>query len=486
MAIGDILGIVPQFGFQRGLGAILDVSSVTDDENLRWSDVWSFEARVWLPLVLMCFVGTLEWIYVYRLTTGRDNKTVLKAEEAVAAAPIDVSRDPDISEERQRGLRDDEGINARDLVKVFKIKPDKDAKSKEPIIKRAVKGMSCGIRRNEIYALLGPNGSGKSVTMSMMAGKYTPDNGAVALDGNVATENDRGIDHLYKKCNIAYCRKYPSAAPSRLYKLLAHLLSLAAQFDALFPKKTVLEHMKFYAAIRGLDWEEEAAQDHVNSIVKLLGLTKHLNKESTELSGGYKRRLSMGIALIGYPNVLIVDECTTGVDPGARRRIWDVLKPPTTHGDFDIPATILSSHYMDECQELGTRIGILIDGKIVATGSLKRLNELFCTSFFVEISLEPNAAEDAEEKIIEMFNSKMAAESYESLPYRCKLKVPFLDDGKDTTKQLADIFDLLESNKESAGIKFYSVAPMNLEQIFIDLSRKQFDVNADFTSMRSL
>jgi ABC-type multidrug transport system ATPase subunit len=250
--------------------------------------------------------------------------------------------------------------------------------------------------------------------------------------------------------------------------------------------KTVEEHMKFYAAIRGLDWQEQAAQDHVNAIVNLLGLKKHLNKESTELSGGYKRRLSLGISLIGYPNVLIVDECTTGVDPGARRRIWDVLKPPSTHGDFDIPATILSSHYMDECQELGTRIGILIDGKIVATGSMKRLHALFCTSFFVEISLEPHAEEDAEEKIIDMFNNRMAAESYESLPYRFKLKVPFANAGNGNTKQLADIFDLLEKKKERAGIKFYSVAPMNLEQIFIDLSRKQFEVNADFTSMRSL
>eukprot|EP00980_Cylindrotheca_fusiformis_P002026 scaffold449_cov138-Cylindrotheca_fusiformis.AAC.2 len=263
----------------------------------------------------------------------------------------------------------------------------------------------------------------------------------------------------------------------------AHMASFcklnAAQFDALFPKKTVEEHMKFYATVRGLNWQDPAAQDHVNAIVKLLGLKKHLDKESNELSGGYKRRLSMGIALIGYPNVLIVDECTTGVDPGARRHIWDVLKPPTTHGDFDIPAMILSSHYMDECQELGTRIGILIDGKIVATGSLKRLNDLFCTSYFVEISLDSHAAEDAEERIIEIFNNKMAAESYESLPYRFKLKVPFVEEGKGNTKQLADIFDLLEKNKSSTGKKFYSVAPMNLEQIFIDLSRKQFEANED-------
>lgn len=248
------------------------------------------------------------------------------------------------------------------------------------------------------------------------------------------------------------------------------------------------EHLKFYAAIRGLDWNEEATIEHVKAIVKLLGLKKHLQKESKELSGGYKRRLSLAIAMIGYPDVLILDEVTTGVDPGARRKIWSLLKPQSPYSDFNIPATVLSSHYMDECQELGTRIGILIDGKMTATGSLKRLHERFCTSYFVEISLTAHAREDAEEKIIENFESHdMLAESYESLPYRFKLRVPFVNgSGNGSTQQLAKIFDLLEKNKETEAIKFYSVAPMNLEQIFIDLSRKQYDSDSNVTSSKHL
>jgi len=300
----------------------------------------------------------------------------------------------------------------------------------------------------------------------MLVGKYTPDHGDIALDNAVAEQAGHTVDHLYEKSGVAYC----------------------PQFDALFPRKTVDEHLKFYAAIRGLDWNEEATKDHVKAIVKLLGLKKHLQKDSKELSGGYKRRLSLAIALIGYPNVLILDEITTGVDPGARRKIWNVLKPQSPHSDFDIPATVLSSHYMDECQELGTRIGVLIDGKISATGSLKRLQELFCTSYFVEISLMAHACEDAEKKIIEIFESHdMLAESYESLPYRFKLRVPFVNGaGNGTTQQLAKIFDLLEKNKESHAIKFYSVAPMNLEQIFIDLSRKQYDSDTNCTSSKHL
>lgn len=487
--IGDVLCLLPQIAFQRGLGAILEISTVTRDESISWGGVWSFEARVWFPMLLMLFTGTLEWIYLYKITTTREARMILKQEEAGAEEPISVEEDPDIATERQRSLKDNQGINARDLVKNFKVKPEKDSKSKNPIIKRAVKGASFGIRENEIYALLGPNGSGKTVTMSMLAGKYTPCFGAVALDGSVAAWDDSSIDHLYKRSNIAYC----------------------PQFDALFAKNTVEEHIEFYATIRGLDLREEAAQEHISAIVKLLGLKKHLNKETMELSGGYKRRLSLAIAVIGYPNILIVDEVTTGVDPGARREIWELLKSSSNHGDFTIPATILSSHYMDECQELGTRIGILIDGEIVATGNLNRLHELFCTSYFVEISLEShvgNNAErnvvdsferheevsleshvgnDAERNIIEIFERHdMIAESYESIPYRLKFRVPFMEGSShNDTKQLASIFKLLEENKHSLGIKFYSVAPMNLEQIFIDLSRKQFAINSENESMRN-
>ena len=299
--------------------------------------------------------------------------------------------------------------------------------------------------------------------MSILAGQYAPEHGEVALDGATAVGTDRSIDHLYESCKVAYC----------------------PQFDALFPKKTVEEHLKFYARIRGLDWHENDTQDHINAIIKLLGLAKHREKQASQLSGGYKRRLSLGVAMIGYPAVMMVDECTTGLDPAARRLIWDVLKPDVAH-DYDIPAILLSSHYMDECEALGTRIGIMIDGEVVTTGSLKRLQELYCTSYFVEISLRPDAASNAEELVCDAFEVQdMSAIIYESLPYRFKLKVPFVEGARrDDLKQLAQIFDVLETNKERLGIKFYSVALMNLEQIFIDLSRKQFEAESDFVNQQ--
>jgi len=206
LLVGDFLCIVPPFAFQRGIGEILRVSALPDD-GTTWKDVWSFEARVWLPMLIMLVSGTFFWMALHRITTGRERLTNLKEDERSTIEPLDVRGDPDIAEERNRGMQDDEGINARDLVKVFKIKAEKDASSKKPVIKQAVKGVSWGVRRNEIYALLGPNGSGKSVSMSMLAGKYTPDHGDIAVDGAVAKLEDRNVDHLYEKCGVAYCRK---------------------------------------------------------------------------------------------------------------------------------------------------------------------------------------------------------------------------------------------------------------------------------------
>lgn len=159
LIIGDVLCIIPQVAFQRGLGAVIEISSRYDDANLSWNDVWQFETRVWFSIFMMFVVGTLEWVYLYKLTTTREPKTELSEEETQSVgAPVDISDNCDIIAERDRSQADDEGINARDLVKVFRVKPSKDSKSKEATLKRSVKGVSYGVRKNEIFALLGPNG----------------------------------------------------------------------------------------------------------------------------------------------------------------------------------------------------------------------------------------------------------------------------------------------------------------------------------------
>eukprot|EP00978_Attheya_sp_CCMP212_P012739 scaffold31880_cov59-Attheya_sp.AAC.1 len=491
LIVGDFLCIIPPVAFQRGLGAIIRVSTEANDDDLSWSDVWSWESRVWFTLLMMVLVGTVEWVYLWKLTTGRPSTTALKSDEVKYCLPVDVSSKPQVNEERERSLADDSGINARDLVKLFRIKPSNESKSRKPILKAAVKGVSFGVRKNEIFACLGPNGSGKSVTMGMLAAEYTADHGEVALSNNKLTPQDHDVGHLFKDGNISFCPQFDALFPKKTvnfcFEFCLTLLLFSIKFSdecclfVLGIERQTMEHLRFYAQVRGLDWKAQSTMDHIDAIVRLLGLQKHTEKMSTDLSGGYKRRLCLGVAMIGFPKCMMVDECTTGMDAHARRLVWQVLKPDFRNG-YDLPAILLSTHYMDEAAELGTRIGILIDGEIVTVGSLPSLQATYCNSYFVEIALLPNAPDDSQDKVLDTFEQKgLTSKIYEALPYQFKLQVPFQDGSH--LAQLATIFELLETHQERLHIKFYSVAQMNLEQIFIDLSRQQF---AAEESMRNL
>lgn len=228
LIISDVLCILPPFAFQRGLGSIIGISPEYSDPDLTWGEVWSWQSRVWYCLLLMLVIGSIEWVYLYILTTSRPAKTKLSKDEILDdATPVDVSDKEDVNEERERSLVDDSGINARDLVKLFRIKPQRFDKRKGDILKKAVKGVSFGVKKNAIYVMLGPNGSGKTTSMKVLAGEYTAEHGTVALENANLLPEDRGVDHLFSSGQVSYCQ----------------------QFDALFPTKTVLEHLRFYAKI---------------------------------------------------------------------------------------------------------------------------------------------------------------------------------------------------------------------------------------------
>lgn len=271
-----------------GIGSIIAISTEANDPDLSWGEVFSWENRVWFATLIMVFIGTIEWYYLHRLAKRPPAQTNLGDDEHSASRPVDPTIKFGVAEERERSRVDDGGINARDLVKLFRINPPKDApRGAKPLLKSAVKGVSFGIKRGEIFAALGPNGAGKSVTMGCLAGTHTPEYGEVALAGKKLTSDQ--YDHVFDS-GIAFC----------------------PQFDALFPSSSVREHFHFYAKVRGLDINEESTIRHLEAIEHLLGLSDHMDKLSTDISGGYKRRTCLGIAMIGSPEVMMVDECTTG------------------------------------------------------------------------------------------------------------------------------------------------------------------------------
>lgn len=192
----------------------------------------------------------------------------------------------------------------------------------------AVRGIDLDVLPEEIFAVLGPNGAGKTTTVEILEGYRDRDSGTV---------NVLGTD---------------PADPTREWR---QRLGIVPQETALQPYLTVRESIELYAGYF-------PAPKPVDEVVALVGLEGEEDRRAGKLSGGQKRRLDVGIALVGDPELLFLDEPTTGFDPSARRNAWQMVS-----GLRELGKTIvLTTHYMDEAQALADRVAIVRDGRIVA------------------------------------------------------------------------------------------------------------------------
>jgi ABC-2 type transport system ATP-binding protein len=195
----------------------------------------------------------------------------------------------------------------------------------------AVRGIDLEVAAGEIFAFLGPNGAGKTTTVEILEG-YRPRNG-----GQVSV---LGID------------------PQRADRPWRNRVGFVLQESRLVPELTPREVLEQYAGYY------EHPRD-VDETVNLVGLADKADVRTSKLSGGQQRRLDVALALIGDPELLFLDEPTTGFDPSARRQAWDVIG-----GLRDLGKTVfLTTHYMEEAQVLADRVAIISAGRIVATGS---------------------------------------------------------------------------------------------------------------------
>jgi ABC-2 type transport system ATP-binding protein len=195
----------------------------------------------------------------------------------------------------------------------------------------ALRGISFDIREGEVFGLLGPNGAGKTTTVEILEGYRKRDAGDVEVLGH---------------------------DPARAERAFRGRIGVVLQQSQLYPNLTVFETHRMFAAY----------YDHprdVEEVIDLVGLGEKRDARVKTLSGGQKRRLDLGVALVGDPDLIFLDEPTTGFDPAARRAAWEMIRALRSLGK----TILLTTHYLDEAEQLADRVAVLREGRIVREGT---------------------------------------------------------------------------------------------------------------------
>ena len=280
----------------------------------------------------------------------------------------------------------------------------------------AVNDISFAVRKGEVFALLGPNGAGKTTTVEIIDTIRTPTSGKVRL---------LGMDVTKKKHDIV------------------PRIGVLPQGFSSFDKITVRETLQFYARLfrrRNTD---------VDALIELVNLKEKTKEQYKNLSGGLRQRLGIAIALVNDPEVVFLDEPTTGLDPRARREVWDVLLGLKKKGT----TVFLTTHYMEEAELLADTVAIISKGKIIAMGSPGELIEGNANYLVLTLQF-------ADEKAFEIVR-KMGFEPVQDYRNNIKVRVEHAD----------DVQKMLNAIKD-AGTSLHSldVRKPNLEEVFLKLT----------------
>ncbi len=204
---------------------------------------------------------------------------------------------------------------------------------------RAVNGLNLTVGEGELFALLGINGAGKSTTIQMLCTLLQPSSGDALLYGHsIKTEG----------------------------ATVKQLIGISPQETAVAPHLTVKENLELMAGAYGMS--KKITKEKIDDLVKTFCLSSVLGKRSGQLSGGYGRRLSIAMAMLGEPRILFLDEPTLGLDVIARAELWETIRSMKGHRTI-----VLTTHYMEEAEALSDRIGIMKNGTLIAIGTAAAL-----------------------------------------------------------------------------------------------------------------
>ncbi|KAG8194777.1 hypothetical protein JTE90_017219 [Oedothorax gibbosus] len=295
--------------------------------------------------------------------------------------------------------------------------------------KQAVKNVSLNIYQGQITALLGHNGAGKTTTINILTGMYTPTSGSAAINGL-----DILSDTIKARRGLGVC----------------------PQDNVLYDTLTVEEHLKIYAALKGVSFRN--LTEEASKVLGILKLEDKRHELVKSLSGGMKRKLSLGIAVVGGSKVLFLDEPTSGMDVEARRSVWDAL--------LDIRhdrTIILTTHYMEEADILGDRIAIMAEGEVQCCGSPMFLKHKFGTGYHLHVVKGTNFDVKGLTKILEKYIPEVSVGNELDQEIAFSL-------ASDSTTEFGVMFEEVEKHKDELGVQSFGITITTMEDVFLNVS----------------
>ncbi|KAM0713665.1 hypothetical protein Q7P37_010627 [Cladosporium fusiforme] len=331
----------------------------------------------------------------------------------------------------------------------------------------AVNDITFGVPRGEVFALLGPNGAGKSTTMNMIRGDTRPS----GRSSDIRVENRSIItNRAAARTNLGVC----------------------PQHDAM-DQMTAIEHLRFYARARGVP----NVEDNVDKVIHAVGLEPFKSRMAAKLSGGNKRKLSLGIALMGNPSVILLDEPSSGMDAASKRIMWRTLQSVSSGRSL-----VLTTHSMEEADALADRAGIMAR-HMLALGTADQLRKKHSDALHVHLVHKdaPYTSEQAMADIRNFATTTFPGADIEERSFHGQFrfsvpaskiessKMDSTDSSSNSSLEkngvleketlsgsaksgISALFAQLEANKEKLGFEYYSVSQATLDQVFLSIVGK--------------
>jgi len=322
-----------------------------------------------------------------------------------------------------------EGLHKRFQLNPFKISDDD---------KVAVNGLRFQMVEGQVFSLLGHNGAGKTTTIQMLCGMLPKSSGTITIKGrNVETDLQE----------------------------IRQSLGFCPQHDVLYDELSVEEHLELYGKIKGI--QGPALAQEITDLIQSVDLVEKRFNRVHELSGGMKRKLSLAIAYIGNPSLVVLDEPTSGMDPLSRRKMWELImakKPGRT--------TLLTTHFLDEADILGDRIGIMASGNMRCLGTSLFLKNRFGLGYNLGIVKVQGADSQQIQGVVQQ--TIPAAERQTDTPLETSYRLPVTATGMFPT-----LLRSLAQHGPAIGVQSFGVSITTLEEVFLKIADESDDFKAE-------